>query len=197
MSIELPSAPGIQTGRPSLLDFGGMLIPPGGGIAQQLIRPGRFSLDVTLPSARSTAEGRIFISRLIRAKSQGGLIGFPQDLDVGDPGDEIKVAVAGQTGSTLDLTGFPPGYTVLEGQFFSMIFAGRRYLHEADADTAADGNGQMELPISPMLRVSPNQGAVCEFARPMIEGYIAGNAVQWKIQTAPFIDITFTISEMA
>ena len=196
MSILLPNAPGIRSARPSLLDFGGVLVPPGGGVVQQLLRPSRFSIDVTLPSTRGVDLARIYVLSLARAKVEGALFAFPQDYKNQATGSPV-VNGAGQTGSTLHLKGFTPGAPILAGQFFSIIFGGRRYLHMAAADVTVASDGTAVLPIAPMLRISPNDGAVCEFAQPMIEGYLAGNAVQWQLQAAPYVDITFTITEMA
>lgn len=197
MSILLPSKPAVQTADPYLMDFGSVIRPPMGGPDQRFNRLGnRFGIDVVLPSARSDREGRIYVSRLMQALTEGALFAFVQDLDVGAPGASIAVNGAGQQGSTLNLKGFPSGYTVLEGQFFSIIYAGRRFLHYATADTAAAANGTMALPIGPMLRISPNDAAVCEFAMPMIEGFLANaQQLKWQLQTAPYADIKFTIEE--
>lgn len=196
MSILLPSSPGIRAGKPRLLDFGGTLTPPLGGPAQKLNRLGnRFQLDVELATSPGDTTGRIFVNRLLRALTAGAILPFPQDMDSGLPGTPV-VDGAGQLGSSLQLRGFTPGYQVLEGQFFSIIYGGRRYLHAA-ADNVATGTGQLVLPIVPMLRISPNDGATCEFGQPMIEGFLSGNSQEWALQRDPYLDISFTITEAA
>ena len=170
MSILLPSAPGFRAGKPRLLDFGATLTPPGGGAAQRLNRIGnRFALDVEVGTSRADVAGRVLASRLMQALTQGALYPFPQDLNPGAVGSGVTVNGGGQTGSTLSLRGFPAGYQVREGQFLSLVHNGRRYLHAAAADGAADGNGGLVLPIVPMLRISPGDGEIAEFAQPMIE----------------------------
>lgn len=198
MSILMPTSPGIRTAKPRLRDFGGWIEGPSGGAAQRLNRPGnRFASDIQVATSRSTDEGRIVAARLMRGLTEGILLPFPQDFDPGAVGDAVVVDGAGQLGSMLKLRGFPAGgYTVREGQFFSIIYGGRRYLHASAADTPTSGGG-CTLPIFPMLRISPNDGAVCEFATPMIEGFITGNQLEYALQTAPYLDVSFTVQEAA
>ncbi|MEB3059408.1 hypothetical protein, partial [Parvimonas sp. D9] len=82
---------------------------------------------------------------------------------------------AGQAGSLLSMRGLAAGYTVKEGQYFSIIHGGRRYLHQSADTIAANGAGQIRLPIAPMLRINPQDGAVVEIAKPMIEGILDGD----------------------
>lgn len=196
MAILLPSLPGIRTAEPRLLDFGGVQQGAMGGAAQRLNRLGnRFSLSVELPPALSATEGRIYVARLLRALTEGAIYPFPQHgLDIGTPGAPL-VNGAGQSGSTLTLDGFTPGYVVREGQFFSIIHAGRRYLHQAAAEATADGAGNIVLPITPMLRISPANNAVCEFAVPYIEGFVSGDSASWRLMLEPFHLISFSITE--
>lgn len=198
MSILLPAAPGIRTAKPRLRDFGAWLEPPTGGVAQRLNRIGnRFAVDIQVATSRSTDEGRIIAARLMRGLTEGVVLPFPQDFDPGAVGTDVVVDGVGQLGSSIRLKGFPAGgYTVLEGQFFSIIYGGRRYLHAAAEDTATAAGGCL-LPIFPMLRISPNDGAVCEFAQPMIEGFIQGNQLEYALQTAPYLDVSFTMLEAA
>jgi len=197
MSILLPAKPGIASAKPRLLDFGGVLTPPGGGAAQRVNRPGsRFAIDITLPAMSSIIEGRIFLAALMQAISQGALYAFPQDMPVGAPGSPV-VNGAGQMGTTLNLKNFTPSYAGRAGQFFSIVQGGRRYLHFLAAQGIAGADGTVAASIWPMLRVSPDDGAVCEFAKPMIEGFLSGNALEWQLRTAPYVDVQFTITEAA
>jgi hypothetical protein len=197
MSIMLPSAPGIRTAKPRLLDFGGLLTPAGGGAVQKLNRLGnRFAMDIEFPPTRTEADGRIFSTRLARALTLGVMCFVLQPgLIIGAPGS-VLIDGNGQTGSTLNLKGFAAGYVVREGQFFSIIHAGRRYLHMAAEDLAASGGGTMVLPIVPMLRISPSDGDTVEFAAPIIEGWLSGNMAEWQLLLEPFTQISpITITE--
>lgn len=198
MSILLPTDPGIKSAKPRLRDFGAWLEPPMGGPAQRLNRIGnRFSVDVDVATSPSTTTGRVIVARLMRGLTAGVMLPFPQDFDPGAVGNAVVVNGGNQTGSNLALKGFPAGYIVREGQFFSIIYGGRRYVHSAAADTAVAADGSVTLPIFPMLRISPNDGAVCEFAVPMIEGFIPGNELAYSLQTAKFLDVSFTVLEAA
>jgi hypothetical protein len=179
------------------VDAGGVQRPPQGSVAIRVNRMGNhFAIDVTPSTARASTEGRILVARCIRALTEGAIYAFPQDLKPGDAGSPV-VDGGGQQGQALNLRGFRAGYQVLEGQFFSLIVGGRRYLHCAMADVTATGGGDMLLPFRPMLRVIPGDGAVCEFAQPMIEGFLGGTDFEWQLQAAPYLDAPFTIEESA
>lgn len=195
--ILLPSKPGLKTDRPKMIDYGGTLIPPAGGAVQMLMRLGtRHALDFVLPSMPTEPLGRIWSMRLRMAKLFGALLPFGQDgFDVGMPG-AIVVDGAGQAGMVLNVRGGTSGYAIREGQAFSIVTAGRRYLHFASADVVLDASGKAAVPIAPMLRTFPADGDVCEFARPMIQGSLSGSEVAWDRQTAPWSDFgTITITE--
>jgi hypothetical protein len=196
--ILLPSKPALKTDKPHMLDWGGALTPTLGGPVQTLMRLGtRHSLDFTLPQMPTEPLGRIWASRLRMAKLFGALLPFGQDgFKVGAPG-AIVVDGAGQSGMTLKVKGGTPYYAVREGQAFSIVTNGRRYLYFASAQTILDVAGAAAaMPIFPMLRVFPADGDVCEFGKPMIQGSLAGNEVAWDRLTAPYSDFgTITISE--
>jgi hypothetical protein len=196
MSVLLPSLPGIRTAEPQLLDFGAVQQGALGGAAQRLNRLGnRFALAVELPPALSATHGRVYVARLLKALTDGAIYPFPQPgLAIGAPGTPL-VNGAGQSGSALVLDGFTAGYAVREGQFFSIIHGGRRYLHQASADTTANGSGQLTLAITPMLRISPADNAVCEFAVPYIEGFVSGDSAKWHLKLTPYHEIAFSITE--
>lgn len=197
MSITLPTTPGIRSAVPSLISYGGLLSPSLGGAVQRLNRLGdRHALKITLPPMRSEPDGRIYASKLRRALQEGAIFSWPQDqFTVGTVGTPL-VNGAGQTGTTLVLDGFAASYAVREGQFFSILHGGRHYLHSAAAATGANGTGQISLPIFPMLRISPADNAVCEFAAPKIEGWLTGGQVDWSLMLEPWIQIPdFTITE--
>lgn len=196
MSVLLPSLPGIRTAEPQLLDFGAVQQGALGGAAQRLNRLGnRFGLAVELPPAVSATHGRIYVAKLLRALTEGAIYKFPQPgLVIGTPGS-VLINGGGQSGSSLALDGFSAGYTVGQGQFFSIIHDGRRYLHQAAEEVTANGAGQMTLPITPMLRISPADNAVCEFAVPYIEGFVSGDSAKWQLMLEPYHAITFSITE--
>lgn len=195
--ILLPSTPALKTDSPAMLDWGGALTPPNGGPVQTLMRLGtRHSLDFTLPPMPTEPLGRLWASKLRQAKLYGALLAFGQDgFNVGAPG-AIVVDGAGQSGTTLNVRGGTPRYAIREGQAFSVVTSGRRYLHFAAAGVILGADGKAAVPLFPMLRVFPADGDACEVARPMIQGSLSGNQVKWTRQTAPWSDFgTITISE--
>lgn len=198
MSIQLPSSHTWRSSEPGLIDFGAVMAPQQGGPAQKLNRLGnRFTIDVEGATVPTESTGRLFASKLRQALTAGAIWPVPQDgLTIGSPGSPL-VNGSSQTGSSLVLKGFTAGYTVRDGQFFSIVHAGRRYLYAATADTAADGSGNMTLPINPMIRVSPSGNDVCEFATPYIEGYLSGQIAKWKVRLeGQFTDLpSFTLTE--
>jgi len=178
--ILLPSRPGVKADKPRMIDYGGQLKPMLGGEVQTLLRLGtRHALDFTLPNMRPEPDGRIWSSRLRQAKLYGAIFPFTlDDFAIGMPGAPV-VDGSDVLGSTLPLRGFRAGYAVREGQPFSIVHNGRRYLHFAAITMIADGAGEMALPIFPMLRAAMDDGDVCEFAAPKIQGSISGNEVAW------------------
>lgn len=198
-SIMLPDKPGLSGAKIRLLDWGGRLIPWGGGVTQNLLRLGtRSGVEYKLPRMRSDPEGRLWGMKLREAKLSGVIVPFIQDgFDVGTPGEPV-VDGDGQSGSILTVRGGTPNYGYRYGQAFSMIHEGRRYLHFVQATTLADSTGKATLPIFPMLRVIPDDGDVLEVAKPMIEGSLTGNEVAWDIGLEPYADLgTIRIDEDA
>lgn len=185
MAIELPQPRLPSKAVPKLLDWGADQKAPMGGAFQRLNRLGnRFALEITYPRLKPEPDGRILSSRLRQAKTEGALFPVPQPgLDTGAPGAPV-VNGAGQAGLALSLRGFTPGYVVREGQFFSIIHGGRRYLHCASGDAVAAANGGLYVGLYPMLRVKPADGAVCEFAKPYIEGIVAGASIDNELTSA-------------
>jgi hypothetical protein len=197
LSILLPSMPGPSSAQPSYIDYGGILRPFLGGDDQKLNRLGdRFALVVTMPPM-PTAAAMVWVSRLIQAQKSGAIMEWPQpDFDTGNPGFPA-VRGSGAGGTSLPLKSVVAAYRILEGQFMSVIHGGRRYLHMANADAVMNGSGQTTLSVSPMIRPVLNDGDVVEIAKPMIEGFLEGNALTWNIDLARTVGLQFTIREAA
>jgi hypothetical protein len=189
-SILLPDSPGLSGAKIRLLDWGGRLVPQGGGVTQNLLRLGtRSGVEYKLPRMRSDPDGRVWGMKLREGKLSGVMVPFIQDgFRVGAPGMPV-VDGAGQAGSVLAIRGLTPRYGVRYGQAFSLIHGGRRYIHFARVPGVADAAGKITLPIFPMLRVIPSASAILEFAKPMLEGSLTGNEVAWDIGLEPFADL--------
>lgn len=196
--IELPDWAVPNAATVSMLDYGGWLKPSLGGAAQRLNRMGsRCQLQLSYPPMPSKDKGRILVSRLIRAMSDTVLIDYPLlGFKPGAPG-EPRINGAGQAGKLLICDGFTPHYAIREGQPFSLIHNGRRYVHFVDGGVEANAAGQATITISPMLRISPANDAVLEFARPRIEGMIVGDQLAWQMGLEHNFGISFAVEEVA
>lgn len=197
--IELPTWAVPNGASPFLIDFGGLLTPGLGGEVQRIDRMGnRTGITVSYPPVLGKDRGRILVSRLIRAKTEGVRIEYPLlDFAPGQPG-AVVVDGAGQTGRTLTVRGATPNYAFKEGQPFSVEnAAGRHYLHFLDEQVFADATGDAELSISPMLREEFADGDTCHFAKPMIEGFIEGEEWRWRMSIERHIGVDFEIRERA
>lgn len=196
MAILLPADPVPQSWVPRPLDWGGELTPMLGGEVQRLNRLGdRLAVDVTLTPTRDAALAQAYVSRLRRARRDGALMAWPQlNLAIGDPGD-VRVDGGGQAGATLAVKGLAPGYPLREGQFFSLVSDGHRYVHAVATAATAPSSGLLTLAIEPRLRVVPSNNDVIELAAPKIEGLVSGLDGGWTIDIAGTVGLSFTIAE--
>ncbi|WP_334182048.1 hypothetical protein [Novosphingobium sp.] len=197
--ISLPDTAVPNSAIPYLRDFGGVLTPFLGGPEQRINRPGsRFGLRVILPSKRTKDEAMVIQSRLLRAREDRLLMAWPQpDFDTGNPGAP-KLAAAVASGTVIPLSGLTAGYPIKEGQYASIIHAGRRYLHMFTADAVATAGGAVTTSMWPMIRTPLSAGDVVEIARPMIEGLVnPGEELSWQLALQRVADFSFTIAEAA
>lgn len=196
MSVTIPDH-GYTDHSFMLLDFGGNLTPILGGEEQRLNRLGnRHALRLTTPPLANKDDGRVMFSRLTRARTDGALTTVPmsggEDSSPGSP--TIGVAVSG--GSSVQITGLNAGYGIVEGQPFSIIHGGRRYLYFSAADASPSG-GNVTLSVYPLIRTALSVGDVVELAAPMIEGSIDGDPVAWERSAASLAPFTYVVREMA
>lgn len=197
--ISLPTFPSPNGMTVMLRDFGGVLTPFLGGPEQLIVRAGtRFGARVSVPPMRSDELGRIYVSRLLQGRMNGVLMRWPLlEFNPGNPGSPL-IAAGASSGSTIQLKGLTAGYVVKEGQYFSIVTGGRRYLHMATADVTASGTGTAAVNIFPLLRKSVATNDVVEMAQPMIQGLISpGDELGWEIASNRFMNINFTIMESA
>jgi hypothetical protein len=195
--IDLPDHPSPASAAPALMDFGAFLTPSLGGPVQRVERMGsRFKIACAMPPMLNPVLGRQWVARLLRGKQEGARMAWPmQGFDPGTPGD-ILVAAAGAAGRSLSIKAATPNYVFREGQFFSVVIAGKHYLYMVTAETFASATGTATLSIEPMLRVSPPLNAVCHFGKPMVEGFIMGDGFQWEMALANFVGMSFELVEI-
>lgn len=194
--ITLPTDPQPSEATAGLIDFGGLLTPILGGPVQRINRLGnRHKLAVSLPPMLNKEQGRHWISRLMRGKTEGVRMSFPlMGFDVGVPGAP-KVNGAGQSGRTINLMGCTPYYVFREGQPLSIVSGNQHYLYFSDGVATVSPTGTVALPISPMLRIQPAHNDFVAVAHPMIEGYIEGNELSWSMSIGGLVGLQFEIKE--
>lgn len=193
--IEFPANISPNGATPTLVDYGGVLRSAIGGATQKIDRLGsRFRVELTYPPM-SEVDGRIFVSRLIRAKREGLRVEYPLlSVNQGSPGAP-KVNGSGQTGFTLAAKGFTAGYAGKEGYWFSIERAGQHYLHNITADFTADVSGNATVNIYPALRTPFLNNDNLHFATPKIEGVVDGDEIGWQLSLAHLIEFSVTIEE--
>ena len=196
--IELPDSPGPNGASPSLMDYGIDLVPPTGAKELRVDRAGsRFAIDVSFPPM-PPHDSRIFVSRLLAAKSEGVRIEYPLlDVVQGSPGNPV-VDGAGQAGTSLNVRGFAPHYRFKEGYWLSIEDEnGQHYLHNCRANGAADAAGIASLSVTPALRHPFLDGAKVHLGKPMIEGRPVGSEWSWQIPLNGLIALSVQIRETA
>lgn len=195
--IELPNLPGPNGASPTLIDFGMILRPATGAAVGRIDRKGsRYRVGVTYPPMKPEVAD-VFVSRLLRAKSEGLRIPYPLLRSQGSPGSPV-VDGAGQTGTTLNLRGLNPGYAIKEGFWLSIVDAtGQHYLHNVRSAVMVGAPGTAAISVTPELRVPFADGAAVHLAVPMIEGFVAGNEWGWAIPVNRLIAVEFEMEEAA
>lgn len=182
---------------PKLMDFGGFLAPSTGGAVLRVDRMGnRHAIDFVLPPMRMEPHGRLWSSRLKRAKTEGAFMRMPQvDFRPGAAGVPV-VAARTVGGRLLPVAGGQPGGRVREGQFLSVIHEGRRYLHSVDAEVGFGADGTALLQVTPMLRTPLDIGDAIEIAQPRVEGLILED-FGYTVGSNRTVALSFTLTEAA
>ena len=194
--IELPSCPAPNGASPSLYDRGYTVEGAAGGASLRVDRPGsRYRIAVTYP-VMDAETARIFVSRLIRAKSQGLRIPYPlQGVNQGSAGAPV-VDGADQQGTSIAIRNCTPGHRFKEGYWLSIEGAdGQHYLDNIAATVDAGADGTCTLPLSLPLRTPFADGAAVHAAKPMIEGLVEGDEVNWNLALAGLAQLSFAIRE--
>lgn len=181
---------------PALIDFGVIQRPPLGGKVLRVNRLGnRFRASVSLPAIENDGLGRIVLSRLLKAKTQGLRIDYPLcGVDQGEPGSPL-VKGANQAGSALAMDGFAPGYVLREGYWLSILTGGQHFLYNSAVDATADGSGNLTAQLTPSLRRPPADNDVVYVQQPMMEGFVDGDEQQWRISLAHHLGLQFELEE--
>ena len=197
MSVSLPASPRPIEWTPELVSLATDLKSPSGGMTQRVFRPGDcWAITLTFYKARMNACGREWASKVMLATRSTAVWTLPPPKDgVGTPGAPV-VNGGGQAGMLLNLRGLTAGYAFKPMQWISLFVGGRYYLHMVTAAATANGSGNVQVGILPMMRVSPPDGATVDVAAPKIEGLIPPDQAL-NISKAGLIDFSgkLTITE--
>lgn len=199
MPVSLPTTPPYRKATPEFIDNGVDQIPSAGaGVEQRLDRLGsRWALSVQLPPIKEGADWLEWQVALLQARAQDASYPWPQPglvtntPAVGSP----VIAGAGQTGSTLNLSGIGTGYPIKKGQFLSVIKGARTYLYQCQTLTTPSG-GAAAVPIWPILRASPDNGSAVQLVTPLISGKLS-ESLSWDHETHSYVLTSFRIVERA
>jgi hypothetical protein len=191
MSIALPVIPQSQ----QTITFTSSAVentPSFNGGRQRIARLGdRFKIDVTC-RALSYTQAATVVAKLLRGSNQTVLAPVAQPgLTIGTPGSPV-IATAATGGSTITVSGFSASYKVREGQYFSIVHNGKRYLHIAAEEKTFAGTST--LSIFPALRSAVSSGDVLEFGQPYLEGFLPVTQ-NWSVGLAQTVGLTYSVEE--
>lgn len=196
MTKTLPTSPGAIEFTPRLITSRTENSPAFGSSDQRFARMGsRYAFDVVL-EPQDSLSAMDWID--IESESETCVWPVPLiDLEPGTVGAPV-IDGAGQTGSTVNLSGLTPHLFIRKGQWLSVITSSRRYLYRARETVVADASGDVALPLCTLLRVPHADGDVVELAEPKIEGFVTLPDDAWRIQGEDrLIRLSFTIKERA
>lgn len=128
-----------------------------------------------------TAEqARVMETRIVAAREQGGMrLPFLLLHSQGSPGAPVlDGAVTG--GRVLALRGVTPGYFCKEGYWLSLVKDGQHFLHKVQTGGRADAAGLLEITLAELTRASFPDGATVNLAKPMIEGLMRAEEIEWS-----------------
>ena len=168
-----------------------------GGESQRLSRLGdRFAMAVVLRKMKYRDAMRWLRARIQAFTDTVVYPVYQKGFSPGRPGTPL-VNGGSQSGTSLVCDGFRANYKGFDGQYFSIIISGKRYLHMLTADFIASSGGAATISFLPMLRATPADNAVLEFAQPKIEGFVQGNQADWEPERTRLEGLSFTIVESA
>lgn len=195
--LYLPTTPAPRRMIPRLFSTSNMMSPEFSGPDQRQGRLGsRYAIDVEMPGM-SYVEAQEWSDIDDEAATVVMLIDQP-DLDIGNPGANVVIDGANQTGNSVRLRGFPPGYAFRKNQWISMILGDHRYCYRASFPAVAGSDGRVNLPLRTLLRKPVIDGAVVEVAEPKIEGYPTPAEDCWAIDADDrLVRPAFVIKERA
>lgn len=177
-----------------LLDFG---ITQRGAATLRVQRPGsRYRVTLSWPrEVMRPPASQTLIAALKRAKRQGLKIDLLLLTPQGSPGSPV-VNGANQSGTTLNVRGFAPGYVAGADYWMTIVDAdGSAYLHSVFQSVTANGAGLASVQIEPPLRTPFPDGAAIEMQQPFVQGQLVGETFSYAFEELKQASISITIEE--
>lgn len=198
--IELKPAPFGTLFQPRFISHRADLKPPFGGSWDVLGRMGsHFAVGVRLPRLLQD-DALEWLADLTSAETDTVLMAWPQaGVELRGKSGPVVVDGDDQAGTTLSVKNGVAAYPLRKGQFVSLkVDLGdgvyQRFLHMIRTTVRLDADGKADLPITPMLRVSPPDGTEVEIERPMIEGRLSPG-LEWDVDLVQSVGLAFEIEE--
>jgi hypothetical protein len=180
---------------PIPLDYANVIEPGSGGTTTRVDRLGsRWAFDFFTVPMRIEPHGGRLEALFDQAELSGALcpIRIP-DFNVGAPGSPT-IAEDTTNGRVLSLAGVTPHYAFRQRQWASVIVDGQRYLDRIVAQAVANADGEAEITLRHLIRVSMSEGDTVEVAEPKIEGhFVLHQRPEWREDR--LTEFAFRISE--
>jgi hypothetical protein len=155
---------------------------------------GRFKLSLTYGPYRPD-DARVMVSRLLAGKQEGLRVPYPLLHSQGSPGSPLLNGAV-NSGRTLVLDGFTPGYFCKEGYVLSLVKSGQHFLHTVRTGGRANASGELTITLNELVRDTFADNTVVNFAKPMIEGLVEGDTWAWGVAIDRVTPIEFTLEEV-
>lgn len=172
--LTLPSLPRKAQVTEYPITAGTTQRPAWGGPALPLERTGdRWAVEVSIPALEAATCGAKFKRIISMGKLNTVILPLPE------PGSPVrnygapKVRTAGAQGTTLPLKGLTPNVVVPDGKWLNLVIGTQHYLYMVDGQQTANGSGNIDLKIWPMIRRSAAVDATVKLADVVIEGFAA------------------------
>jgi hypothetical protein len=168
--------------------------PLSGSVQTQELPGARWRVSIAYPPLLD-ADAALLRSFLVRMRGQANRVDLypwdrqtPRGTALGTP----LVKGASQTGATLVTDGWNVGATLLAGDFIQF---GTQLCVVATNPSAADGAGNMTIPIEPPIRTSPADNGAITISQPKARFMLAGAEVGWSVQQYGVADFAFELVE--
>lgn len=160
----------------------------------------QLSASINLPPM-NTAEAEEWVTFLMQLKGRTGtfLMGDPsREFPQGSAGGSPVISGAGQSGSTLSITGAAASVTgwLKAGDYIQVGSGSTASLYKTLTDTNTDGAGAAIIDIWPDLHLTPVDASAVVVNSPVGRWRLASGATTWDVSSASIYGISFQAMEV-